>query len=142
MDRSKDSCGKERARKFGPMEQNTKDIGETLAHGEWESSPTKMETAMKDNGCIIKPMAPEHTEEKMAAATKEDGEETFSTAKENKPGKTEVTTKEALYKVSSKDTASISGRMAIFMKEIGRIISSTARESKNCTMDGSIKDNG
>ena len=141
-DKSEASCDRAEERKSGQMAQNTKESGNKIARGGWESSPTKMATATKENGCTTRPTALAHTAGKMAAPTKADGEETSSTAREDKPGRTAATTKDNSYRESNKDSASTFGKTATAMRDIGKTTNFTVRGFKSCMTDDSTKATG
>lgn len=90
---SKETCEKAKARRFGVMEPNTREIGKKIALGDMENLFIKMEIYIKDNGCIMRPMVQESTSVRMVADTKELGEEICNMERVNRLGKMEVTLK-------------------------------------------------
>lgn len=90
---SKETCEKAKARRFGAMEPNTREIGKKIALGDMENLFIKMEIDIKDNGCIMRPMGQEFTSVRMVADTKELGEEICNMERVNRLGKMEVTLK-------------------------------------------------
>lgn len=128
---SKETCEKEKVRRYGAMEPNTREIGKKIVLGDMENLFIKMEIDMKVNGCIMRPMVQESTSVRMVANTKELGEEICNMERGNKLGKMEAILKVNLLKESNKATESITGKMETFMKDSGRTINFTEKDCKN-----------
>ena len=72
--------------KFGKMELNTKETGDSIKHVVKESFGMLMETFLKVNGLMTKLMDMEFTSIKMELDTKENGKMIFNTVKVKKYG--------------------------------------------------------
>jgi len=121
--------------KFGKMELNTKETGDSIKHVVKESFGMLMETFLKVNGLMTKLMDMEFTSIKMELDTKENGKMIFNTVKVKKYGQIIQCMKATITKVKNTEKDFIFGKMDPVMMEIGLKTELKAKVFTNGKMD-------